>query len=77
MNNESENETVREMLASPEGRDRLTAMFEETINEMVAEGILAPVGNDGEYTATDKFQPSPETTALLKPTETDDTSEEE
>ncbi len=77
MSNESENETVREMLASPEGRDRLTAMFQETINEMVAEGMLAPVGNDGEYTATDKFQPSPETTALLKPTETDDTSEEE
>ena len=77
MSNESENETVREMLASPEGRDRLTAMFQETIDEMVAEGILAPVGDDGEYTATDKFQPSPETAALLKPKETDNTSEEE
>ena len=77
MSNESENETVREMLASPEGRDRLTAMFQETIDEMVAEGILAPVGDDGKYTATDKFQPSPETAALLKPKETDNTSEEE
>ena len=52
-------------------------MFQEAIDEMVAEGILAPVGDDGKYTATDKFQPSPETAALLKPKETDNTSEEE
>ena len=75
MSNESENETVKEMLATPEGRDRLTAMVQETIDEMVAEGMLVPVGYGGGYEATDEFRPSPETAGLLKPKEKTDASE--